>query len=515
MYARKLLAATVTAAVTASALAFTAGSATAAVDADDTTFTPVAGDLVTVGSDTSQHALKRLAEGWNATTPTPSFKIATFAATGGGQITLPTGAVNRPNGSGAGKGLLYGANNNPDIDFARSSSSQSAAETSAGLKSFPFALDTLKMAVSNSVPSNAPTTLTPAQIVDIYKGNVTNWSQVGGTAGTIAPKIPQAGSGTRSFFEGQLKSMNGGATVVLGAAVAEVQEHDDTAIKNDANAIAPFSEGRAGLLGTTLRLEAGWKADRALYNVVRGADVGNANVLSVLGEDGFFCSTAARPLIEASGFKQLATSDFGGVCGSPTDSATSIFILNERVVTTTTLTVSSPSARTARLAAVVTGSTSPQGTVSFFDGETPLAANVPLTSGQAVATLSNVTPGAHTYRAVFNPAAESFFDPSEDTGSGTVKTSSKISETFAATVKAGKKAKGTITVVLAGISAKASGTVKVLKGTKTIASKPLVGGKATITLPKLKVGVNKLKIVWGGNGAAVGSTKTFTIKQLK
>ena len=516
MYARKLLAATITAAVSVSALALTAGSASAAVDADDTTFAPVAADLIGVGSDTSQNALKRLADSWNATTPAPAFRVATYAATGGGTIDLPTLDINRPNGSGAGKALLYGAGNNPDIDFARSSSAQSTAETGAGLQSFPFALDTLKMAVSNSVPSNAPATLTPAQIVDIYKGNITNWNQIpGGKAGVIAPKIPQAGSGTRSFFVAQLKTMNGGVDVVLGASVKEVQEHEDDPIKSDANAIAPFSEGRAGLEGTTLRLLGGWKADRALYNVVRGTDVGKTDVQSVFGEDGFVCSIAARPLIEAAGFKQLATSDFGGVCGQQTQAATSNFTLNERVVTTTTLTVSSPAARSARLTAVVTGSSSPQGTVSFFDGGTPLTANVPLTSGQAVATVS-ATPGAHTYRAVFTPATGSFFDPSEDEGTGTVKTSSSITETFPATVKWGQKAKGTITVVLAGVSSKATGMVKVMKGTKQVASKTLVNGKVTITLAKLtKAGVNSFKIVWGGNGVAGGSSKTFTIKQLK
>lgn len=516
MYARKLLAASVTAALTCSAVALTAGSASAAVDPDDTSsFTPVVADLIGVGSDTSQNTLKRLAEGWNASSPAPSFKIATFAATGGGTIPLPTAAVNRPNGSGAGKSTLYGAGNNPDVDFARSSSANSSAESAAGLQAFPFALDTLVMAVSNSVPSNAPAALTNAQIVGIYNGSITNWSEIGGTAGVIAPKIPQAGSGTRSFFVSQLKSLNGGVDVALAASVVEVQEHDDTTIKSNPNAVAPFSEGRAGLLGSTLRLETGFRANRALYNVVRGTDVGNAGVLSVFGKDGYFCSTDARPLIEASGFKQLATSDFGGVCGAPTQSASSNFTLNQRVVTTTNLAVSSTSARSARLVATVTGSTSPAGTVSFFEGETAVATNVPLTSGQAVATLTGVTPGAHTYRAVFTPQQGSFFDASEDEGTGSVKTSSTIAESFATTVKAGKKAKGTITVTLAGVASKATGTVRVLKGSKVLASKALTAGKAVITLPKLTTGVNKLKVVWAGNGVAAGATKAFTIKQTK
>ncbi|GEP37764.1 hypothetical protein NPS01_14270 [Nocardioides psychrotolerans] len=515
MYARKLLAASVTAALTASAVALTAGSASAAVDPDDTTFTPVVADLIGVGSDTSQRALKLLADGWNTGSPAPSFKIATYAATGGGTIPLPTAAVNRPNGSGAGKSTLYGAGNNTDIDFARSSSANSSAESAAGLQAFPFALDTLVMAVSNSVPSNAPTALTNAQIVGIYNGSVTNWSAIGGTAGVIAPKIPQAGSGTRSFFVAQLKSMNGGVDVALAASVVEVQEHDDTTVKSNPNAVAPFSEGRAGLLGTTLRLETGFRANRALYNVVRGTDVGNAGVLSVFGKDGFFCSTDARPLVEAAGFKQLATSDFGGVCGAPTQSASSNFTLNQRVVTSTNLAVTSTSARSARLVATVTGSTSPAGTVSFFEGETPVASNVPLTSGQAVATLTGVAPGAHTYRAVFTPQEGSFFDASEDEGTGSVKTSSTIAESFAATIKAGKRAKGTITVTLAGVSSKATGTVKVLKGSKVLASKALTAGKAVITLPKLTNGVNRLKVVWAGNGVAAGSSKAFTIKQTK
>src|SRR5262245_32143512 len=281
MRVRTTISGLVTATLAASALTLAVAVPAHAADPDDATFAPVAGDLIGVGSDTSQHAVHVLAEGvgsWGAQTPAPAFKIASFAATGGGTIALPSGAIPRPNGSGAGKALLFGASNNTDIDFARSSSAQSATETGAGLQSFPFALDTLAMAVSNSVPSNAPASLTPAQIVGIYSGTITDWSAVGGTAGTIAPKIPQAGSGTRSFFTAQLQAMNGGVAVTLAGTVAEVQEHDDTPIKNDANAIAPFSVGRAGLLGTTLRIENGWKADRALYNVVRGADLGRADI---------------------------------------------------------------------------------------------------------------------------------------------------------------------------------------------------------------------------------------------
>jgi len=108
---------TLTVAVAGSALALTASPAFA-VEADDPTFTPVAGDLIGVGSDTSQHAVHLLAEDWNAQSPAPAVKVASFAATGAGTITLPSGAIARPNGSGAGKALLYGAGRF-GLDFLR------------------------------------------------------------------------------------------------------------------------------------------------------------------------------------------------------------------------------------------------------------------------------------------------------------------------------------------------------------------------------------------------------------
>lgn len=508
MFVRKTLAGVIATALAGSVVAL-AGPASAAADPDDTTFTPTTADLIGVGSDTSQHAVKLFADAWNSSGKAP-VKLATYAATGGGQITLPSGAINRPNGSGAGKSLLYGAGNNTDVDFARSSSAQNANETQAGLQSFPFALDTLVMAVSNSMPSNAPASLTVEQIVKIYKGEITNWNQVGGKDGVIAPKIPQAGSGTRSFFESKLTAANGGVKVVYAQSVAEVQEHDDSDIKNNANAVAPFSKGRAGLLGSTLRLESGWSADRALYNVVRGTDLGNPLIQGAFGEDGALCSTELRPLIEAAGFEQLATPANGGVCGQATQSATSNFAVNEQVVSTTTLEASSPKAKTAKLVATVTAATSPSGSVDFFEGETQVANDVPLVSGAATFTATGVTPGEHTYTAVFNPSEGSTVDPSEGEDTVSVKTSATVSETFPAAVAAGAKAKGTVTVV--GDGATATGKVTIMQGAKVLKSATLKGGKATFTL-KLAKGKNKLKAVYSGNAEVAGAKKSFTIKQ--
>ena len=314
-----------------SVLALTGAPASATTDPqpDDTAGTPVAADLIGVGSDTSMHVVKVVGDAYNATTP--ANKIFTYAACATpdtcGTITLPSGDITRPNGSGGGKLTLYGAGNNTDIDFARSSSANSTNETNAGLQMFPYALDTLAMAASGNVTSNAPLNLTPAQIVGIYKGDFTNWTQVGGSPGVIEPLAPQTLSGTYSFFKAQLTAMNGGVAFNLVGSTVYVQEHDDTPIKNNPNAIAPFSIGRAQLLGSTVRLETGWDAKRAIYNVVRGANVADAGILAAFGSNGYFCSAAAKPLIEQAGFKQLFTPSKGGACGAPTQTATSNFVV--------------------------------------------------------------------------------------------------------------------------------------------------------------------------------------------
>ena len=109
---RRLVAHVAAVALAGSAIALAAAPAQAATDADDPSFTPVATDLIGVGSDTTQIAMHKAAEAYS--TATSGFNVASFAATSGGQITLPSGAINRPNGSGAGKALLYGTGNNTD-----------------------------------------------------------------------------------------------------------------------------------------------------------------------------------------------------------------------------------------------------------------------------------------------------------------------------------------------------------------------------------------------------------------
>ena len=520
MLVRKTLAGALTATLAGAAIAFTAVPANAVYrpDIDDSVQSPVSADLIGVGSDTSQHAMFLIAEAWNEDS-SHTFRIATFAATegnnepqqAGATIPLPSGDVTRPNGSGAGKTTLYNPSN-PDIDFARSSDGLSDPEANAGLKAIPFALDTLGVAVSNSVPSNAPASLTPSDLVEIYEcqAGATNWTDFGGTAGTIAPKVPQSGSGTAKFFKKQLDAAKGSPVSYGGCVDQTVQEHNDTAIKNDPNAIAPFSVGRAGLLGGTVKILDGFSAKRALYNVVRNDDLNDSEIQDVFGEEGFVCSAEANDLIAQAGFVQLATPAHGGVCGTAVVS-TSNFTPNEVVDTTTTLDATSPKAETVKLEAVVSAPSSVSGTVDFLEGDEVVASDVAIVSGTATETLTDVAPGHHTYTAVFEPSDPSAVTSSQAEDTVMVKTASTITESFPAIVAKGKRAKGVVKVMATDVTP--TGKVMIKKGKKTLKTATLKNGKATITLPKLPKGKNKLKAVYPGNNKVAGSSKSFTIKQ--
>ena len=151
----------------------------------------------------------------------------------------------RPNGSGAGFNLLKADTNtgtgksiNNLVDFARASSPRTGG---ANFDSLQMGNDPVGMLTSTT--TNVTKSLSVAQLKGIYQCTTTDWSAVGGTAGTILPLIPQVGSGTRSYFLGQI----GVTEANLGACVKTVEENDPEAIdasSSPVNAIEPMSQSR-------------------------------------------------------------------------------------------------------------------------------------------------------------------------------------------------------------------------------------------------------------------------------
>lgn len=103
------------------------------------------------------------------------------------------------NGSGAGANAVI----NGTADVGMLSRDLKQAEIDAGLKSTIIAKDGVAVIVGSGA---GVTDLTLEQIARIFSGDITNWSDVGGTAGTIAVTVRDAESGTRDCFDTVMKA---------------------------------------------------------------------------------------------------------------------------------------------------------------------------------------------------------------------------------------------------------------------------------------------------------------------
>ena len=99
-------------------------------------------------------------------------------------------------GSGSGAGITNVLNGTVDIGL--SSRALKDEEKEQGAVENVVALDGVAVVVN---PENAATDLTVEQIAQIFSGEITNWSEVGGADGEIAVFGRESGSGTRSAFE--------------------------------------------------------------------------------------------------------------------------------------------------------------------------------------------------------------------------------------------------------------------------------------------------------------------------
>ena len=138
-----------------------------------------------------------LANAFNKAKVGGTMRLASLDATGSATIVPRKGcdAITRPNGANAGIDELQA---NPDVSFARSSRGPNATGDE-GTSFYPFATDKLSYVYAKP-KSNVSLTLSAADLFDIYTCAKTDWSDFGMPAGHIEAKIPQAGSGTRSFF---------------------------------------------------------------------------------------------------------------------------------------------------------------------------------------------------------------------------------------------------------------------------------------------------------------------------
>ena len=114
----------------------------------------------------------------------------------GEQFQADTGVSVTYNPTGSGSGIE--AVKNGSCDIGLSSRALKDEEKAGGLTETIVALDGIAVIVN---AENTVTDLSIDQIAQIYTGAVTDWSEMGGTAGAIAVIGRESGSGTRDGFE--------------------------------------------------------------------------------------------------------------------------------------------------------------------------------------------------------------------------------------------------------------------------------------------------------------------------
>ena len=109
---------------------------------------------------------------------------------------LNPGVTVNYSGTGSGTGIQSAIDGTCDLGL--SSRALKDEEKQNGAVENIVALDGVAVVVN---PENGVTDLTVEQIAQIFTGEITNWSELGGTDGEIAVFGREAGSGTRGAFE--------------------------------------------------------------------------------------------------------------------------------------------------------------------------------------------------------------------------------------------------------------------------------------------------------------------------
>jgi ABC-type phosphate transport system substrate-binding protein len=219
---------------------------------------PAENAAVGVGSDTIQNVLDQFSADYNATVKSSSAtRLYSWDATNpntgaiGDTIAEKSGcsSIARPDGSSAGITQLATFQTTGDgkfycSSFARSSRARGSSDPAfapGGIAFVDLAGDAVTW--SAQATTNAPATLTTAQLAAIYNCTDTNWSQVGGKNAPIHAFIPQSSSGTRSFFLGAIGIATPGSCVSDDGGTLEENEGVNPVLK-DPDAIFPYSIGK-------------------------------------------------------------------------------------------------------------------------------------------------------------------------------------------------------------------------------------------------------------------------------
>lgn len=218
---------------------------------------PVSNSYAIVGSDTLQDSMNALTNGTTVSGASVRIlaggqTVGNFDAFGAPAIQTKPGGVYfaRPNGSGSGRDALrasvsgtnWSVTNNAtparaitgQVDIARSSSGPGGNSNADGrLLYVPYARDAVAYAYKGGTAAWA--NLTASQLKAIYDGTLTSIDGV-----PVTPRLPQTGSGTRTFFLNALGYSGSAPTAPAVNDTGNTTPENDATVLGD-NQIIPFS----------------------------------------------------------------------------------------------------------------------------------------------------------------------------------------------------------------------------------------------------------------------------------
>ncbi len=109
---------------------------------------------------------------------------------------------------------------------------------SEGITQYQIANDGIVVIVNSN---NSVSGLTKDQVKSIFAGNTTDWSQVGGSSGSITVVTREDGSGTRDAFISLIMGGKNGTNITSSAIVQSSTEAIKQAVKGNPNAIGYIS----------------------------------------------------------------------------------------------------------------------------------------------------------------------------------------------------------------------------------------------------------------------------------
>jgi large repetitive protein len=200
--------------------------------------------------------------------------------------------------------------------------------------------------------------------------------------------------------------------------------------------------------------------------------------------------------------------------------------LNQIVVassTATTVVTSNPdvsfgTAVTFSASVTGSGSVTPTGTISIQDGTATLGTLTLDIHGAASLTISTLSVGSHSIRAVYGGDANN----GTSSSAAVQETIEQIATTTAVTSNASTAPAGssiqltaTITPASSVPSSPITGTVTFMDGATTLGAATVSGGIVTITLNSLAVGQHSILAIYGGSSIYAGSISTTIVQKVQ